>query len=1174
MQKKLLSFVLGLFVLFSLQAQKQSFIDAAFRHIEQQAPAWGLSASDITDLSVNDEYRTAHNGVRHIYLRQRYQGLPVFGALAGVHLRPDGQVLFSNHRFLPQLASRATATQPNLSPGAALQRMAELTKGDMSTPPEALQREGNQRVRYSGGSLSTHAINIQLEWFPLAEGTLRLAWSGVIVEPRGSDAWLLHLDAMNGQLLHRQNLTISCSFEHSNQAFCPQERPHLDQKALRKAKAQPTSMTPELADGAQYRVFPANVESPIFGQRQLIVNPADETASPYGWHDVDGRSGSDFTITRGNNVHAYLDLVPDNTPDQATEPDGGPELIFDFPFNDEEGPDANEDAVLTQLFYMNNFMHDFTYYYGFDEEAGNFQQFNYGRGGRGTDQVRAEGQDGSALNNANFFTPGDGDQPRMQMFLWASAGGSRVAFNSPSLGEGTEFSYGSAAFGPLLRSDFTGNIVEVFSMDFDPSLGCSEFFNANQINGNIALISRGECAFEQKVRNAEEAGATGVIIVNTEDNVLVMGGVDTLTDPSIPAILVPSSAGAQLRSALDSDENVEATVKVPDYLDSGFDNGIIAHEYAHGISNRLTGGPSEAFCLFNDEQMGEGWSDFFTLVTSVAPDDNGNLPRGIGNYVIRAGTNGPGIRRQPYSTNFNINNQTYDDIIGTRAPHPLGEIWAATLWDLYWALVDRYGWDPDIYQGAGGNNIAIQLVMDGMKLQACRPGFIDGRDAILAADAINNNGENECLIWEVFARRGLGWNAQQGIAGNRNDNIQNFDIRPECIKTLKIEKESTPLIAAGDTFAVHLYIQNDKDEPATDVVITDPIPEGAIYIAGSLQGGEEARLENNNLIVQVGDLLPGQRIQVDYTLQSVPEKQSISIFTDDMESGAGGWRLRSFAGPERWRLTQARQNSGKQSWYIPNLAQSQDQTLQSLSPILLEGGKPVLRFFHAYEIEPGLDGGVLDISTDGGFNWEPLPDSLLFREEYTGRLAPATINNAERRAFWGITEEFVATYVDLSPYVGSTLNFRFRFAANDGTLFNNPPVTDGWYVDDVHVFDMAQYQSVACATSAQGDNVCTPAKEGGTIVAPTNLSTSTRDLQPAMDWTVYPNPASEQVNIQVSPKAGSYQMELMTIDGRVVRQWQGSASATTLNADALQPGMYVLQLKTESGSYTKKLIIE
>ncbi|HZH70153.1 MAG TPA: M36 family metallopeptidase, partial [Flavobacteriaceae bacterium] len=114
-------------------------------------------------------------------------------------------------------------------------------------------------------------------------------------------------------------------------------------------------------------------------------------------------------------------------------------------------------------------------------------------------------------------------------------------------------------------------------------------------------------------------------------------------------------------------------------------------------------------------------------------------------------------------------------------PHGIGFVWATMLWDLTWAMIDEYGFDPDFYNGTGGNNMAMQLVIDGMKLQNCSPGFIDGRDAILEADELAYGGINRCLIWEVFARRGLGVSASQGSPFNRFDQLEAFDIPEECL---------------------------------------------------------------------------------------------------------------------------------------------------------------------------------------------------------------------------------------------------------------------------------------------------------------------------------------------------------------------------------------------------------
>src|SRR5699024_3397697 len=96
-------------------------------------------------------------------------------------------------------------------------------------------------------------------------------------------------------------------------------------------------------------------------------------------------------------------------------------------------------------------------------------------------------------------------------------------------------------------------------------------------------------------------------------------------------------------------------------------------------------------------------------------------------------------------------------------------------------FVDEYGFDPDIYEGTGGNNMALQLVMDGLKLQRCSPGFVDGRDAILDADEAANDGENKCLIWHAFAKRGLGLSADQGSSSSKRDGTEAFDVPEDCL---------------------------------------------------------------------------------------------------------------------------------------------------------------------------------------------------------------------------------------------------------------------------------------------------------------------------------------------------------------------------------------------------------
>jgi len=169
------------------------------------------------------------------------------------------------------------------------------------------------------------------------------------------------------------------------------------------------------------------------------------------------------------------------------------------------------------------------------------------------------------------------------------------------------------------------------------------------------------------------------------------------------------------------------------------------------------------------------------LAFTAKKGDVGSTPRGMGNWLQGEDKNGGGIRTYPYTTNMSINPHTYSNlakysVAGQTPVHFTGEIWCTMLWDLFWDFVKEYGFDEDVYRGTGGNNQMVQLVFDAMKLQACGPGFVDARDAILAADEARNGGKNKELIWRAFARRGLGYSAAQGDPNNCSDGEEAFDL--------------------------------------------------------------------------------------------------------------------------------------------------------------------------------------------------------------------------------------------------------------------------------------------------------------------------------------------------------------------------------------------------------------
>ncbi|MGI8980380.1 MAG: M36 family metallopeptidase [Pirellulaceae bacterium] len=218
--------------------------------------------------------------------------------------------------------------------------------------------------------------------------------------------------------------------------------------------------------------------------------------------------------------------------------------------------------------------------------------------------------------------------------------------------------------------------------------------------------------------------------------------------------------------------------------DSSLEGGIIAHEFAHGVSNRLTGGPANVNALnaLQSGAMGEGWGDWFSLMFTQEPGDQANDARGIGNWVLGLPATGVGVRNVPYSYDLAIDPRTLGYFNQNPGIYDGGEIWASTLWDMNWNLINRYGFDPNLATGTGGNNIALDLVLLGMKLQPANPTFIEARDAILAADVVLNGSDNFEEIWAAFCRRGFGLSASAGIDADSTTVIEAFDCPEPPVK--------------------------------------------------------------------------------------------------------------------------------------------------------------------------------------------------------------------------------------------------------------------------------------------------------------------------------------------------------------------------------------------------------
>ena len=139
---------------------------------------------------------------------------------------------------------------------------------------------------------------------------------------------------------------------------------------------------------------------------------------------------------------------------------------------------------------------------------------------------------------------------------------------------------------------------------------------------------------------------------------------------------------------------------------------------------------------------------------------------GVGTYVLGQAASGLGIR--DYRYDFDIGSPSLETFLnygnggGGRSTevHAVGTRWASTLWDINHLLIQKYGFDADLLSGysagGAGNKLALQLIMDALKLQPANPSFIGARNAILQADQVLTGGVNQREIWTAFARRRTG----------------------------------------------------------------------------------------------------------------------------------------------------------------------------------------------------------------------------------------------------------------------------------------------------------------------------------------------------------------------------------------------------------------------------------
>ncbi|HTE55824.1 MAG TPA: M36 family metallopeptidase [Kofleriaceae bacterium] len=985
---------------------------AAFSYLDQYRGAYQLDRAALATAEVAAVHDTGRGG-RIVQLGQRIDDREVFGTRMSFLLDSDLDLVAIGGHLHGQTAA---AWSGSVDGRAALARViADVVGGAVDASALAVVAEdgGRHTTRFAGTSSARFHLPqpaLVREVFYALPKTMVPAFQ-VAVEvsaagSRSSRAYQYVISSSDGRILERQNRTFSEARDYSVWADNDGE--------LRPIDGPQGDLTPHPTGNPNDPVPVENVAA------RIVASIESLSASGDAWLP-DGATD----LRPGNNVSAYAD---------HREPDGfgAGDIVaaqnaqgdFSFNYNPAAGPvdtTPNVRTAITQLFFVNNWLHDYWYDSGFDEASGNAQLSNLGRGGEEGDPILAEAQDTRGevdRNNANMSTPPDGLSPRMQMYLFdgpiTPIGETSFEVTAPADIAGTYPVQGSS-FGVDALVDASAQLQLVNDgVVGDPGGtvddGCEPFAVTA---GRIAVVRRGFCGFLLKAQLAEAAGASGVLVINTNvegpDALPPMGGVDTEIPVGIPAVGISFANGNLIADAIGggavSADMTRAGRDRDIDRDGTIDNAVVSHEWGHYLHHRLT--------LCGSAQCGamsEGWGDFVALHTLLRDGDDLDATFGLAAWA----TNNAyfGIRRAPYSTTFEVNPLTFgmiaDDavlppqvqVFGPNSEvHNAGEVWSSMLFEVYVALLQ----DPSSKSFDDARRRMSQYLVAGMKLAPPNPTFTEQRDAILAAIAAAGNGNDLQVAAEAFARRGAG-------TGAVSPTVDSFDFLGTVESTVVAgdlavtgtevaiddDCDADTNFDGGESGRLVVTVVNGGPIPLSDstVTVSEPpkgvtFPDGATATVAALGAYESVDVE---LAIQLDGAAAGvQTLSITVTAANEtsfhPTVDSVLVqrvnfddseatsSVDDVESKLTPWTSTSDLPDE---IVWSRASDGASMvWHADDPAVPAQQEL--ISPALAVGDEPfVVTFDTRYSFENSddgtgtiafWDGGVMEVSTDNGATW-------------------------------------------------------------------------------------------------------------------------------------------------------------------------------------------------------------
>ena len=736
---------------------------AARAWLRNNAAVFGLTAAQVDDLELVSSQPFAQSDARAVLFRQRFGPLsPALGSMVTVGVG-NGEIAYASSSLARTSATPAAAVLTPLEGWLNAARDVGRTNLDVGAITRTVDETVDDgvapwtRLRVPGFAQEQQ---VRLRALALADGTVRPVFEANVVDTdQGvAFAYTSMVDAVTGDVLHRQN-----QVEHSQTtepfqgsldgSDCGESHPfELTDDHTRQVTV--IASAANLANDAVIKLL--DPQGDVITSADLLTSPETLTYTapdplPQGIYSV---QICPFEGTAWLPPTNYAGLVTTSDSEGATSPVGYPAWRY-FPAN----PTLN---------------------YSPDHTPTNNEIGCWRIDGRGYCSLSSGSV--AQLFGAPWDYSHELDAPTLTTVgnnastheAWASPltpGGAFQAPVSPTREYLDEFtdSWNNSKCDPTTLvpggNDILPSVTNLFAAhnrmhDYSYGLGFTERnYNLQQVNVENPDLGRDA---DPEVGNAQAGALTGgqpsYLGRDNANQITLQDGIPGITNQ----YLFQPIAGAFYSPC----------------TDGGLDMSIVGHEYTHAISNRMIGGPDEGITSEQGGAMGESWGDLVGAEYLFSHGySTGTNPWAVGPYA----TGNPVTGIRDYAINDNpLTYANYGfDSTGTEV-HADGEIWNGVQWEVRSALVDR--WNARYPYGdrerqlhcaegtnrngplrAGvcpGNRRWVSLMFDAFLLQQGATSFVDARNAMIAADRLRFNGANEKVLWDAFAKRGLGSGAR------------------------------------------------------------------------------------------------------------------------------------------------------------------------------------------------------------------------------------------------------------------------------------------------------------------------------------------------------------------------------------------------------------------------------